>query len=512
MSSTTAQASSTCSSFGSSTSLSSASTSVVFASSCSSASEEKKESGALAEQYKTKGNEFFKQNKFSSAMEWYDKAIQLKGDDPAFFTNRAFCHIRLEEYGSAIEDASSAIKLNPNFTKAYYRRGDAYLALCKYFPARADLLQVTKAAPSDQMAKKKLAECERAIRAHMFQKAIESEEILPSKSVDLSAFAVDSSYTGPKLPDDGTVTPEFVTQLIEHFRAGKRLARKYVYQLALNVITLLKKLPTLLELDAPTSDGKFTICGDVHGQFYDVCNIFKINGIPSTTNPYLFNGDFVDRGSFSYEVIVLFFALKSLFPHHFHLVRGNHETNNMNEMFGFKGEITNKVDSSIFGLFGEAFSALPLAACIGRKILIMHGGLFSKDGVTLKDIQMIDRFRQPPDSGLMSDLLWSDPKPSPGRMSSKRGVGILFGPDVTSKFLKDNNLDVLIRSHEMKQEGYSVDHDGKCITVFSAPNYCDQMDNKGAFITIKSDLKPSFTSFPAVEHPKAATYAPMGLF
>ena len=101
----------------------------------------------------------------------------------------------------------------------------------------------------------------------------------------------------------------------------------------------------------------------------------------------------------------------------------------------------------------------------------MHGGLFTRDDVTLKEIRELDRNRQPPDQGVMCELLWSDPQPQMGRAPSKRGVGIHFGPDVTEKFLKLNNLDYIIRSHEVKVKGFEVEHNGKCITVFSDPNY-----------------------------------------
>lgn len=101
----------------------------------------------------------------------------------------------------------------------------------------------------------------------------------------------------------------------------------------------------------------------------------------------------------------------------------------------------------------------------------MHGGLFSRDDVTLEEIKKIDRNRQPPDEGLMCELLWSDPQPQIGRSPSKRGVGVQFGPDVTENFLQLNNLDYIIRSHEVKAHGFEHCHDFKCITVFSAPNY-----------------------------------------
>merc|ERR1711890_28066 len=107
----------------------------------------------------------------------------------------------------------------------------------------------------------------------------------------------------------------------------------------------------------------------------------------------------------------------------------------------------------------------------------------------------------------MCELLWSDPQPFPGRSPSKRGVGLSFGPDVTDNFLKKNNLELIVRSHEVKMNGYEIDHKGKCITVFSAPNYCDSMGNKGAFIRFNDDLKPNFTSFDAVPHPKVRPMA-----
>ena len=132
---------------------------------------------------------------------------------------------------------------------------------------------------------------------------------------------------------------------------------------------------------------------------------------------------------------------------------------------------------------------------------MVHGGLFSRDGVTLDDLRKIDRFHEPPDSGEFCEMLWSDPGPMPGRQPSKRGVGVAFGADVTKKFLELNNLELVVRSHEVKDEGFEVDHDGKLITVFSAPNYCDQMGNKGAFIRFESDMTPHFTQFEAVPHP-----------
>lgn len=120
----------------------------------------------------------------------------------------------------------------------------------------------------------------------------------------------------------------------------------------------------------------------------------------------------------------------------------------------------------MFRLFSESFSALPLATLVGQKYLVLHGGLFSDDKVTLDDIRKLNRHnqRQPGQSGLMMEMLWTDPQTEPGRGPSKRGVGMQFGPDVTKRFCENNGLEAIIRSHEVRMEGYEEEHDGRCIT------------------------------------------------
>jgi len=279
------------------------------------------------------------------------------------------------------------------------------------------------------------------------------------------------------------------------------LHRKYAYKILIDIKKYLMQQPTLVDVTIP-DDREFTVCGDIHGQFYDLMNIFKINGLPSETNPYLFNGDFVDRGSFSVECIFVLFSYKLLYPNHFFMARGNHESSNMNQMYGFDGEVKAKYNAQMAELFTEVYNWLPLCHCLNNRVLVMHGGLFSNDEVVLDDIRAVDRNCQPPDEGIMCELLWSDPQLALGRAPSKRGVGIQFGPDVTERFLKKNKLDFIIRSHEVKPEGYEVAHDGKCITVFSAPNYCDTIGNKGAYIRLKGDqMVPKYTTYDAVPHP-----------
>uniref|UniRef100_A0A1B6CFM8 protein-serine/threonine phosphatase n=1 Tax=Clastoptera arizonana TaxID=38151 RepID=A0A1B6CFM8_9HEMI len=321
-----------------------------------------------------------------------------------------------------------------------------------------------------------------------------------SDTIDFESMTIEDEYIGPAL-EDGKVTLEFMQKLMETYKEQGKLHRKYAYKILLDVKQIFMLQPSLIEISIADED-KFTICGDIHGQFYDLMNIFELNGLPSKTNPYLFNGDFVDRGSFSVECIFTLFGFKLLYPEHFYMARGNHESLTMNQMYGFEGEVKSKYTSQMAALFTEVYNWLPLTHCLNKKVLVMHGGLFSKDNVTLDDLKMIERNRQPPEEGLMCELLWSDPQPYPGRAPSKRGVGVQFGPDVTSMFLETNGLDYIVRSHEVKNDGYEVAHEGKCITVFSAPNYCDTMGNKGAYITLSGkDMTPNFTTYEAVPHP-----------
>ncbi|CAD5112205.1 DgyrCDS1439 [Dimorphilus gyrociliatus] len=451
-----------------------------------------------AEKLKEKANERFKNLEFNEAIELYTQAIELNPNVAAYYANRSFSYLKTECFGYALADASKALELDPKYIKAYYRRASANMALGKFKLALKDFEAVSNAKPNDRDAKAKYKECDKIVKRIAFEKAISVEEKQSiADKINIETMEVESSYDGPVL-DNSRVTPDFMKNLLEAYRKQKKLHKKYAYQILLAMKNYLETLPSLIDVNIPTG-AKFTVCGDIHGQFYDLLNIFELNGLPSKDNPYLFNGDFVDRGSFSVECVFTLFGFKLLYPDHFFLSRGNHESITMNQMYGFAGEVKCKYSMQMADLFTEVYNWLPLAHCLSSRILVTHGGLFAEDGVTLDDIRKVDRNRQPPDSGIMCELLWSDPQPQNGRSLSKRGVGCQFGPDVTDRFLKLNRLDYIIRSHEVKADGYEVAHNGKCITVFSAPNYCDQMGNKGAFINlIGGDLKPKFTSYEAV--------------
>jgi serine/threonine-protein phosphatase 5 len=376
----------------------------------------------------------------------------------------AQANIKSEAYGYAIADATKAIELDPNFAKAYYRRAVAYSAILKPAEAAKDFRLVVKKLPNDKDAKLKLAEAERIVKRNRFFAAIElGDEPSAAEGLDLDSMVIDSDYDGVKLGNE--MTQEFIDDMMERFKTGKKIPKKYVYQIVIAVKKIVYDEPTMVEVDIP-EDVTLTVCGDTHGQYFDLMELFRLNGLPDEKHWYLFNGDFVDRGSWSTEIALLLYAYKWLRPNCFFLNRGNHETDDMNRAYGFEGECKAKYSERSFRLFSESFSALPLATLIGHKYLVLHGGLFSDDKVTLDDIRKLNRHtqKQPGQSGLMMEMLWTDPQTMPGRGPSKRGVGMQFGPDVTKRFCDNNGLKAIIRSHEVRMEGYEEEHDGRCIT------------------------------------------------
>ena len=257
----------------------------------------------------------------------------------------------------------------------------------------------------------------------------------------------------------------------------------------------LKSQPNLLELKPP-----LTLVGDIHGQILDLFRIFENSGYPSKTN-YLFLGDYVDRGYQSLEVIMTLFVFKIKYPENFFILRGNHECRSMNKEYGFYTECIQKYDMSVFNAIEEIFDWFPLAALLRDKIFILHGGL-SPLLKNLKQINEIERPTDIPNHGLIADLVWSDPNPDSDKWSkSKRIIGVGFGKTIVNNFLEDNNLELIVRAHEVVENGYAFPFGKEVnfITLFSAPNYCGTYGNKGAILDIDEDLVCKFTVFNPID-------------
>lgn len=263
--------------------------------------------------------------------------------------------------------------------------------------------------------------------------------------------------------------------------------------------------PMLLKVKAPVK-----ICGDIHGQYRDLLNLFEFGGFPPDSN-YLFLGDYVDRGKHSLETICLLFAYKIKYPKNIHLLRGNHESASINKIYGFFDECKRRFNIKVWKYFTDAFNCLPISAVVGERILCMHGGI----SPSLKSLSQIERISRPteiPDDGLLCDLLWSDPEKNiDGWGDNDRGVSITFGADVVKKFLESTDLDLICRAHQVVEEGYEFFADQRLVTVFSAPNYCGEFDNAGAIMNVDQDLTCSFQILKPTDRTAAVAGGIVGL-
>ena len=255
---------------------------------------------------------------------------------------------------------------------------------------------------------------------------------------------------------------------------------------------------------------KKQVCGDIHGQFYDLIELFKHGGEVTQTN-YLFLGDFVDRGYNSVETFLLLLCLKVRYPQRVALLRGNHESRQITQVYGFYDECLRKYGSSnVWKYCTDVFDMLTLAAVINNKVFCVHGGL-SPQITTITDvififfliflyviqIKNINRFQEIPHCGPMCDFLWSDPEDIDDWENNPRGAGVIFGVKVVDKFLKTNNFELIVRAHQLIMEGYKIHFDNKLITIWSAPNYCYRCNNVAAILQLDENLKTSYITFNA---------------
>lgn len=244
--------------------------------------------------------------------------------------------------------------------------------------------------------------------------------------------------------------------------------------------------PVFLELGAPIN-----ILGDIHGQYFDLLRLFDYGGYPPSNN-YLFLGDYVDRGKQSIETICLLMVYKILYPENFFMIRGNHEAQTVNQLYGFYDECRRRYNIRLWKKFVEMFNWLPVAALIDEKIFCVHGGL-SPDLKTIEQLYEIHRPTDVPNSGLLCDILWSDPSPDVDDWGeNERGVSYVYSDKIVEEFLNKNNLELICRAHQVVEDGYEFFSKRKLVTVFSAPDYCGEYGNCASMMTVDENLKCSF--------------------
>lgn len=263
-----------------------------------------------------------------------------------------------------------------------------------------------------------------------------------------------------------------------------------------------------------------TVCGDIHGQFYDLAELFRIGGKCPETN-YLLMGDYVDRGYYSLETVTLLVALKVRYRNRITILRGNHESRQITQVYGFYDECLRKYgNANVWKHFTDTFDYLPMTAVVADRIFCLHGGL-SPSIDTLDHARDLDRVQEVPHEGPMCDLVWSDPddryvleiicaastnknywiyhsqctvgiylsrQNSCGWGISPRGAGYTFGQDITEQFTHINGLHFISRAHQLVMEGYQWQHNRQVVTVFSAPNYCYRCGNQAAIMEVDDSV------------------------
>jgi protein phosphatase len=244
--------------------------------------------------------------------------------------------------------------------------------------------------------------------------------------------------------------------------------------------------------------GQLVIVGDTHGQLDDILWIFTFQGPPSAKQHYLINGDMVDRGPNSVEVLLSVYLMFLAYPEYVMITRGNHEDPNMNHLTkeqggGFYQDVLRAYSAKIYDNFAETFKVLtPMWHITNAGVAVMHGGI-PRPTFKLPQIAQVpwqNAVLMAADVGpkgeAFNDLLWSDPKDDPGWERSQRGAGIAFGPDITAAFCQEHGLKCIVRSHQLPlgNRGFEKQHDDQCWTIFSASNYSGEVGNYGAVLVV----------------------------
>lgn len=281
---------------------------------------------------------------------------------------------------------------------------------------------------------------------------------------------------------DIQVDSKLLDATLVKLRNAETLPERDVIDLCTKAKEIFSEESNVMLLECP-----ITIVGDIHGQFYDLLELFKIGGFCPDTN-YLFMGDYVDRGYYSLECVALLVALKVRHPSRIFLMRGNHESRQITQVYGFYDECLRKYGNcNVWKEFTDLFDYLPLSALIDSKIFCIHGGL-SPSIDTMDHVRALERVQEIPHEGPMCDFVWSDPDDRLGWGISPRGAGYTFGQDITEQFKVTNGLTFIVRAHQLVMEGYQWTHNKGVVTIFSAPNYCYRCGNQAAIMQVDERL------------------------
>jgi diadenosine tetraphosphatase ApaH/serine/threonine PP2A family protein phosphatase len=280
-------------------------------------------------------------------------------------------------------------------------------------------------------------------------------------------------------------------RLLSTLEKGEPISETDVVSLLRKLLEVLYLEPNILTLQSP-----ITIIGDIHGQLYDLFELFD-NAGPKENQKFLFMGDYVDRGYYSLETVFYLAALKLKYPTNFFLLRGNHECRQVNQLYGFFSEAQWRYGhGGVWSLCNDVFDLLPMAALIDNRVFSVHGGL-SPNAMLIETISLIPRNEELPAAGPLCDLCWSDPEIDVDEwQANQRGAGWLFGGPQVAEFCRLNgNLEFVTRSHQLVMSGYQWFFDEKLVTVWSAPNYMYRSGNTASILKYNGNESHEFVTF-----------------
>jgi predicted phosphodiesterase len=266
---------------------------------------------------------------------------------------------------------SSMIKLGATSDTALFRH--AWNVIDEYEEKRANAM--------DAELEKKVAERLSQI-ARRSARASAREQAFRIASVQLPP-----DYTGPRLP--AKLTPDSIQTLMTAFKNRVHVHYKFMQQIFYAELVHLSQFGNTLQRISLPTGGKIIVVGDLHGQLQDLLTVLRKHNMPSDTNFYLFNGDFVDRGQYGIEVLSLIYAMRQVWPKSVFLNRGNHEHPSMNKRYKFEAQVTHAYDRKLYSIISQTFALLPFAALIDERVFVVHGGLTEFSDLSVKDIEEV---------------------------------------------------------------------------------------------------------------------------
>mmetsp|Transcript_3659 Transcript_3659/g.14387 ORF Transcript_3659/g.14387 Transcript_3659/m.14387 type:complete len:711 (-) Transcript_3659:1464-3596(-) len=351
-----------------------------------------------------------------------------------------------------------------------------------------------------------------SIRGAHLTVGVDGERLTNHRPVSMQQIAKYTIY-------EDEIDETTVKALLDLYRMGGKLAKESFQRLVRECYEMYLEAGNVNHVFVEEADERITVVGDLHGALRDLLYILDASGLPGARHRMIFNGDFVDRGEEGCETLAVLLALQLAFPDEVSLNRGNHEDEVICRIYGFETEVKSKYDAETFNMCCVMFRYIPLVTTINGVVLVLHGGLFHREDVTMEDIEEIPRheygtfeegetahknpgwYRELPEEEqqrpmlkeINRDILWSDPMKEKGRELNRRGAGVRFGPDLCYQWLATNGFDLLVRSHEVVPDGFELPYrfclnvsDGHhaCATVFSSSDYTG-IGNKGAVLSFR---------------------------